>query len=63
MTAQALQQSLRQQALALCLSAAVTAAMLSGMVGLAGNDQAALMAMHQLHSTPTVAAVVAQPAV
>jgi hydroxymethylglutaryl-CoA reductase len=47
MTHRPLQATLSQQALALGLSALITAGVLSGLLGLAGHDAAALLAQQQ----------------
>lgn len=57
MTHPALQQALRQQALALGLAAVVTAGMLSGLLGLAQGDQAAQLAQ-QMRAVPQAVAAV-----
>ena len=49
--------TLAQQALSLGLAAVVTAGVLAGLLGLAGADQAALMAQQQLHAPQAIATV------
>lgn len=49
--------TLSQQALSLGLAAAVTAGVLAGLLGLAGGDQAALMAQQALHAPQAIATV------
>ena len=60
MTYQPQPAALRQQALALGLAAAVTAAVLSGLLGLAQDERAAQLAQHR---APAVATAPAAPAV
>ena len=60
-TPQALPKRLSQQVLSLGLAALVTAGVLSGLLGLAANDHAALQAL-RLQATPqAIAAVLVAP--
>jgi hypothetical protein len=64
MTAHPLQAAPRQQALALGLSALVTAGILAGLLGLAGSDNAALLAQQRQQrqqAEAPLAATLAQP--
>lgn len=66
MTAYPMQSAARQHFLALGLSALVTAGVLSGLLGLAGNDSSAQLAQQRLHRSQAAAVVpvafVASPA-
>ena len=57
MTHPALQQAVRQQALALGLAAVVTAGVLSGLLGLSHGEQAAQLAQQMLVAPQVVATV------
>jgi hydroxymethylglutaryl-CoA reductase len=61
MTHRPLQATLSQQALALGLSALITAGVLSGLLGLAGQDAAALLAQQQQRSPQAVTALQTPP--
>ena len=66
MTPYPMQSAARQHLLALGLSALVTASVLSGLLGLAGNDSSAQLAQQRLHRSQAAAVVpaasVASPA-
>jgi hypothetical protein len=60
-TARPLQARLSQQALSLGLAALVTAAVLQGLLGLAGADQAAQLAQRQQATPQAIAQVLVAP--
>ncbi len=62
MTAHLLQAAPRQQALALGLSALVTAGVLAGLLGLAGSDSAAQLAQQRQQRQQAAAPATVSPA-